>query len=91
MKHSFLNFLSMHTDDPSGETETIVVAKENLCKQLRELTIRLQKKEVSMCDAVLKPFFMSEILFPATCFSLGELALCYIPTERTLQLCPLAI
>jgi hypothetical protein len=71
----------MHTGDPSGETETVVVAKENLCKQLRELTIRLQKKEVSMCDAVLKPFFMSEILFPATCFSLGELALCYSPLK----------
>jgi hypothetical protein len=48
MKNSFLNFLSMHTGDPSGETETVVVAKENLCKQLRELTIRLQKKEAEM-------------------------------------------
>ncbi|CAM6029514.1 unnamed protein product [Sphagnum balticum] len=53
---SGLDFETTHVDgriflpagDPSGETETVVVAKENLCKQLRELTIRLQKKEAEM-------------------------------------------
>jgi hypothetical protein len=47
-----------HTGDSSCEAETVVVAKEwgrmtlqeNLDKQLRELNIRLQQKEVSnMC------------------------------------------
>jgi hypothetical protein len=34
----------MHSSDPSSETKTIVVAKENFCKQFQELTICLQKK-----------------------------------------------